>query len=141
MNALPTVAAITGATNVCIGSATTFESATTGGVWSSSNTAVASVSTSGVVTGVSAGQATITYTVTSGAGCVSSVSADINVNAVPTPTITTSGATTFCQGGSVTLTANAGTGNTYQWSNNTFEYDSNKSDMGICKYNNRNCSG
>jgi gliding motility-associated-like protein len=119
MNALPTVAAITGATNVCIGSATTFESATTGGVWSSSNAAVATVSASGVVTGVSAGQATITYTVTSGAGCVSSVSADINVNAVPTPTITASGATTFCQGGSVTLTANAGTGNTYQWSNNT----------------------
>ena len=119
MNALPTVAAITGATNVCIGSATTFESATTGGVWSTSNAAVATVSASGVVTGVSAGQATITYTVTSGAGCVSSVSADINVNAVPTPTITASGATTFCQGGSVTLTANAGTGNTYQWSNNT----------------------
>ena len=119
MNALPSVAAITGATNVCIGSTTTFESATIGGVWSSSNAAVASVSASGVVTGVSAGQATITYTVTSGAGCVSSVSADINVNAVPTPTITASGVTTFCQGGSVTLTASSGTGNSYQWSNNT----------------------
>jgi gliding motility-associated-like protein len=115
MNALPTVAAITGATNVCIGSTTTFESATTSGVWSSSSAAVASVSTSGVVTGVSAGQATITYTVTSGAGCVSSVSADINVNAVPTPTITASGATTFCSGGSVTLTSSAGS--SYLWSN------------------------
>ena len=115
VNALPTVAAITGATNVCIGSTTTLETATTGGVWSSSSAAVASVSTSGVVTGVSAGQATITYTVTSGAGCVASVSADINVNAVPTPSITASGATTFCAGGTVTLTASAGS--SYLWSN------------------------
>ena len=119
VNALPTVAALTGASSICIGSATTFESATIGGVWSSSNAAVASVSALGVVTGVSAGQATITYTVTNGAGCVSSVSADINVTAVAIPTITASGVTTFCQGGSVTLTASSGSGNSYQWSNNT----------------------
>src|SRR5207249_4046660 len=33
----------------------------------------------------------------------------------PTASITPAGATTFCQGGSVTLNANTGTGYTYQW--------------------------
>jgi gliding motility-associated-like protein len=115
MNALPVVAAITGATNLCVGANTTLESATIGGVWSTSSSAIATVSASGVVTGVASGQATITYTVTNGSGCVSSVSADINVNAIPTPSITASGATTFCAGGSVTLTAS--TGSSYLWSN------------------------
>src|SRR5690606_2629585 len=40
----------------------------------------------------------------------------ITVNALPaTPTITNSGATTFCSGGSVTLTSSAGS--SYLWSN------------------------
>ena len=40
----------------------------------------------------------------------------VTVNALPTATITASGATTFCNGaGSVTLSANTGTGLTYQW--------------------------
>ena len=115
INAAPVVAAITGATNVCTGATTTLESATTGGVWTSSNSAIATVSATGVVTGVSAGLATITYTVTNASGCVSSVSADVNVNAGATATITAGGTTTFCAGGSVTLTAS--TGASYLWSN------------------------
>ncbi len=58
------------------------------------------------------------YTVTiSNAGCSSSSSTAITVNATPaTPTITAGGATTFCSGGSVTLTGNSTTsGVTYQW--------------------------
>ncbi len=40
----------------------------------------------------------------------------VTVNALPTATITASGATTFCNGvGNVTLNANTGTGLTYQW--------------------------
>ena len=112
---MPTVAAITGATNVCSGLTTQLASATTGGTWTSSNTAVATVSASGVVTGVTAGTTTITYTVTNVNGCTSSASATVNVNAGTTASITAAGATSFCQGGSVTLTAN--TGATYLWSN------------------------
>jgi hypothetical protein len=59
------------------------------------------------------------FTVQTIAGaCTSAASAAtvVTVNPVPsTPTITASGATTFCQGGSVTLTAPAGL--TYLWSN------------------------
>ncbi|NBW28641.1 MAG: hypothetical protein EBR38_08750, partial [Flavobacteriaceae bacterium] len=115
VNPLPVVAAITGATNVCAGATTQLLSATSGGVWTTSNSAVATVNTFGVVTGVAAGTATITYTITNGNGCTSSQSADINVNSGITATITAGGSTTFCSGGSVTLTASSGA--SYLWSN------------------------
>jgi hypothetical protein len=55
-----------------------------------------------------------------GGTCASSTSLAtvVTVNAPPTATITTATATTFCQGGSVVLNANTGTGLTYQWYNN-----------------------
>lgn len=40
-------------------------------------------------------------------------------NAAPTATITPGGPTTFCNGGSVVLSANTGTGLSYQWKKNT----------------------
>ncbi len=54
-------AAIYGSANVCTGYTTTFTNATSGGTWSSSDAAVASVDVSGVVTGVSPGTALISY--------------------------------------------------------------------------------
>jgi hypothetical protein len=57
-----------------------------------------------------------TVTVTDGNGCSgTSVPTTVTVNPLPTPTVTASGPTTFCQGGSVTLTASAGIA--YLWSN------------------------
>ena len=59
-----------------------------------------------------------TVQVTNASGCQSapSVATVVTVNALPTtPTITASGPTTFCAGGSVTLTSDAGS--TYLWSN------------------------
>ncbi len=53
---------ISGSATVCRSSTTTLSDATASGVWSSSNSAVASINSSGVVTGVSAGAATISYT-------------------------------------------------------------------------------
>ena len=109
------VAALTGATNICLGSTTQLASATSGGAWTSSNTAVATVSSTGVVTGLTAGSTTISYTVTNASGCTGVVSAVVNVNTLPVATITPSGATTICSGASVTLTASAGS--SYLWSN------------------------
>ncbi len=87
--ATPVVADITGTTNFAVGATSTLSSTTTGGVWSSSNTAVATVNASGVVTGVSIGSATITYTVTT-SGCSSSKSAAVTiVSACVTPVFTT----------------------------------------------------
>ncbi len=68
---LPTpVVSFTGATTICPGSTTTLSPAT-GGTWKSNNTAVATVTNAGVVTGVSSGSVTFTYTRTD--GCSASV--------------------------------------------------------------------
>ncbi|RYU72061.1 Ig-like domain-containing protein, partial [Hymenobacter persicinus] len=66
-------------------------------------------------TGTAPVVATYTLTVTTANGCSATASVQVTVNPAPTATLTAGGATTFCQGGSVTLTANATTGNTYQY--------------------------
>ena len=82
VNALPTAPAlIGGVTSVCQGSTTTLTESTTGGVWSSSSTSIATVSTAGVVKGVAAGTATIKYTVSNGSGCTNSTTIAVTVNA------------------------------------------------------------
>jgi uncharacterized protein YjdB len=98
-----TAAAITGTTTVCIGPTTTLKDATKGGIWSSSNTAIDTVSTTGVVTGIAAGVDTITYTVTNSSGCVATASAIVTVNSIPevAPIV---GNTSVCTGSTVTLT-------------------------------------
>ena len=83
VNALPTVTAITGTTSVDTGATTNLASSSTGGVWSSSDMAVATVNPNGVVTGVSVGTATITYTITTG-GCSNSQSVIVTVSALGT---------------------------------------------------------
>jgi hypothetical protein len=60
------------------------------------------------------GNVTLTLTANGGNGCNATDAMILTINALPTVTITPSGATTFCQGGSVTLTASAGS--SYLWS-------------------------
>lgn len=79
VNTAPTVPAITGEATVAAGSTLQLANVTTGGVWASLNTDIATVSTIGLVTGVAAGEATITYTVTA-LGCSTTVSFDVTVN-------------------------------------------------------------
>ncbi len=113
---LPTIVApIEGNTVICAGQTTTLTDVTPGGTWSSLGSAVATVDAAGVVTGISAGTATIQYTNACG------VSADIQVtvNGLPVATVTAGSATTFCAGGSVNLSVGAVSGNTYQWYNGT----------------------
>ncbi len=63
----PGAGTISGPSLVYTGSTITLTDAITGGTWTSSNTAVATVgATTGIVTGVSAGSATISYAVTCG---------------------------------------------------------------------------
>ena len=57
-----------------------------------------------------------TATVTSGTQTAVTSPLTVTVNALPSAVINTSGSTTFCPGGSVTLTSSA-TGSTYAWSN------------------------
>jgi uncharacterized protein YjdB len=104
VNPLP--AAITGASSVCTGSSTPLASTTSGGMWTSSNTAFATVgSTSGSVTGVMAGTVNITYTL--GTGCY--VIKPITINATPAAI---SGSSTVCTGTTTILTSTT-TGGTW----------------------------
>ncbi|MDY0907713.1 Ig-like domain-containing protein, partial [Pedobacter sp. CFBP9032] len=99
VNALPT---ITGTSTVCVGSTTQLTgsaTAATNNPWVSSNTAVATVDNNGLVTGVAAGSAIITYTNSN--GCTRQVT--VTVNALPTIT----GATQACVGKTTQLTGSA----------------------------------
>ena len=108
VNATP--AAITGTTTVCVGSTTSLGDTPAGGTWSIVPLATATVNATGVVTGVAAGTATVDYTL---GGC--SQTATVTVNPVPGAIITPLSDTTMCPGDFVILTANTGTGLTYQW--------------------------
>lgn len=101
INPLPAAGTITGPTAVCTGSDITLTDGTTGGVWSSSDVAVATTGTSGVVSGIAAGTATISYAVTTVCGTATATHT-ITVNAVPTAI---GGTLDFCQGTSETLTS------------------------------------
>lgn len=107
----PTIST-SGSTSICSGKTVTLTSSSaTGNVWSTG------ANTQSITVGLAG-----TYTVTAtNLSCTSprSEGVTISINALPTrPTITASGATTFCAGGSVTLTSSA-TNNV--WSNGSTE--------------------
>jgi len=108
----PLPSAITGPVRVCPAQTITLSSAPGGGNWTSSAPAIATVGAgTGVVTGVSPGITTITYTLST--GCIATHM--VSVDPAPPATITALGDTTFCPGDFVVLSANTGTALTYQW--------------------------
>ena len=90
VTAAPNAGTLSGVQTVCTGSTTTFNSTQSGGAWTSSNTAIATINSStGVVTGVAAGTATMTYTVTGTGGCANATATrTVTVTAPVTPTFT-----------------------------------------------------
>ncbi len=81
---LPTVG-ITGGNAVCVSSTLQLAgSPSSTGNWSSSATEVATVSNTGLVTGVTAGSATIEFTYTDGHGCSATTSQVVTVHPQPT---------------------------------------------------------
>ncbi len=109
VNPLPVAGTINGTTTLCAGSSTTLTDTSTGGVWRSSNVAIATVNSAGLVTGVTAGAVTISYAVTNGCGIARAVHA-IVVNPLPVAGVI-SGVTSACAGTSMILsdTTSAGT--------------------------------
>ena len=117
---LPTVAAISGSGVLIKGTSSTLTDATKGGTWSSSNTAIATVSTSGSVKGISAGTCTIYYTVSSG-GCSAVASKPVTVYN-PLSASVTAGKIS-CNGSSTTLKINVtGGSGGYQYSLNAGKF-------------------
>ena len=103
VNPPPTLAPITGPSSVCDGATIDLNDATSGGSWSSNNTSIATVNSSGIVTGQSPGSVIITYTITSGS-CSYSVVKSVDVR--PSPTVTANATqTSICAGTSINLSA------------------------------------
>jgi hypothetical protein len=69
----PNAGVITGVDSVCPGLTANWADTASGGVWTSSNTSVATVSSSGVVSGVAPGSVVISYTVSNFCGSASAV--------------------------------------------------------------------
>ncbi len=103
-------APITGTSLTCVGNFITLSNANTIGtrMWSSSNTLVATISTTGVVTGAGYGGSTIAYSFTTACNSVTSFFG-VWVDTVMTPA-TITGPSTLCAGSSITLSASAGGG-------------------------------
>jgi len=109
VNPLPS--AILGIAHLCALSTSALGDASVGGAWSSSNAAIATVNTSGVIFGVSSGNPVITYTLPT--GCSATIVASIN----HLPAIyTVTGGGNYCSGAGglhVGLTGSV-SGTTYQ---------------------------
>ena len=89
----------------------------TAGTFSSAGGLSLNAATGAISPGASSpGTYVVTNTIAAAGGCAAtSATATITINALPTATLAAGGATTFCPGGSVMLTAPAGAGNTYQF--------------------------
>jgi len=121
VDAMPSAGTITAAyTTICSGTTVHLTDAATGGVWGSADPTIATVSSAGIVTGVSAGSALITYTVTNTSGCTAIASIVIDVaGSIPAASVSPAGTVTLCHGNTITMEVSAtGAGLTYQWLRN-----------------------
>lgn len=110
----PDPGTITGRDSVCTGDSALLTNAVTGGVWSSDNILVSSVSGAGWVTGVGAGTNTISYTVTNACDSRSATKV-VNVQPQPNAGVIT-GIDSICRGDSLLFTT-TGSGGTWRSSN------------------------
>jgi len=114
VNPLPSAGTIIGTASLCNSSTTALSDATTGGAWSSSSAGTATIGSTGIVTGISAGTSSITYSVTNGCGTTMATSM-VTVNLLPSAG-TIIGTATICISDTSDL-SDAATGGT--WSSST----------------------
>lgn len=92
----PTPITLSGGGAICVGATLGLTASEPGGTWSSASTSIATVGTSGVVTGVAAGTVVISYTESGITGVKT-----ITINPLPAPI---AGTLTVCVGSVTTLT-------------------------------------
>ena len=95
---------LNGPANICVGSTSNI-SPTIGGSWTSTDPSIATVSNSGLITGVSAGTVGFIFT-NSTTGCISDTST--NVTVTPGPIVSITGVDTLCIGETSTLSPTSG---------------------------------
>jgi gliding motility-associated-like protein len=104
VNPLPIITVPSGGV-VCEGSTLNL-TPSTGGTWVSSNSAIATIDNTGLVTGISGGTATMVFTDTT-TGC-SSVTASGTITVNPAPIITVPSGGVVCEGSTLNLTPSTG---------------------------------
>ena len=122
INPNASITSVTGTSSICVSGTTTYtaNSVVLGGgigTWSSSNTAVATVNSSGQVTGIGAGNCDIIYTITG--GCTGTKNAQQSITVTPNTSIASvTGVSSICISGTTTYTANSVVlgGGTGSWS-------------------------
>jgi uncharacterized protein YjdB len=104
------MATITGTTNVCVGATSTLSHITPGGTWSSSNAGIATISSAGLVTGISSGAVTMTYMFSTGCYRIKTMTVNPLPSAITGPLL-------VCVGATTTLTSATGGGISWTSSN------------------------
>jgi uncharacterized protein YjdB len=89
---------ITGPSSICLGSSPSLNDVYSGGTWMSSGPSLSIGLTTGIMTGSSAGSATITYTL--GTGCTATYPVTVTSTAGPAPI---TGPSTLCSGSTISL--------------------------------------
>ena len=111
---LPPAGTITGSDTICKGTVATLSNTQAGGTWLSSQPSIATITNTGMVTGVATGTATISY-YTVAQGDTNYVSFNVFIKNSDTVRAITSSSTTVCAGALLQLHEIATTGN---WSSN-----------------------
>jgi uncharacterized protein YjdB len=114
VNAMPSVGPISGATTFCIGTPVALSDTAAGGVWSSGNVATATAGSTGLISGISAGSADISYSVTNSCG-VAVAMTTVTVSGLPAMT-SIAGASSLCVSSFVSLSDSTTGG---MWSSST----------------------
>ena len=114
----PSVAPITtnspSSFNVCTGGTLALADATSGGTWSVVNgTGSATITSAGVLTGITAGTVIVSYGISSSCGLPAFAQQTVNVNAPPNATISYAGGPFCTSSGTVSVTQTGTTGGTY----------------------------
>lgn len=90
----PNPSSISGTTSACVGATSPLTDATAGGIWSSSSTSIATVGTSGIITGVASGTVTISYTLPTTCYATTTFTVNANPSAISGTLSVSSGSTT-----------------------------------------------
>ncbi len=115
VNGTPALPPITGPATICVGVPSTFVDTVSGGTWSVSDTAFATITSAGVVTPIAPGTDTIFYKLSNGCGTTTR-RRPVNIAIPPTVTPIT-GASTVCVNDTIHV-ADGATGGFWRSSNN-----------------------
>ncbi|MES2702403.1 MAG: Ig-like domain-containing protein [Bacteroidota bacterium] len=107
VNPLPTAGTISGPGIVCAGANITLSVTGSAGTWSTVSSAIATVSSSGIVTGVASGTASVLYTVTSSCG---TATATFPLTVITSSAGIIAGTDSVCPGDTIMLSASVAGG-------------------------------